>query len=115
MHSIRRGARAGCKVGAQEPAHADSYLTCCSPHFALCQAALHPTHTVLCMCVCVWQPHPTPHAARIQRTRLHHAQACVRTCSWLNVQVRMQAEGKLAAGVPKKYPSAMAAYGIIVR
>ncbi|EFJ53324.1 hypothetical protein VOLCADRAFT_79001 [Volvox carteri f. nagariensis] len=31
------------------------------------------------------------------------------------VKVRMQAEGKLAAGTPKKYPSAFAAYGIIAR
>ncbi|KAG2492315.1 hypothetical protein HYH03_009267 [Edaphochlamys debaryana] len=31
------------------------------------------------------------------------------------VKVRMQAEGKLAAGVAKKYPSAFAAYGIIAR
>ncbi|KAG2447691.1 hypothetical protein HYH02_007151 [Chlamydomonas schloesseri] len=31
------------------------------------------------------------------------------------VKVRMQSEGKLAAGVPKKYPSAFAAYGIIAR
>ncbi len=30
-------------------------------------------------------------------------------------QVRMQSEGKLPPGVPKKYPSATAAYGIIVR
>ena len=31
------------------------------------------------------------------------------------VKVRMQAEGKLPAGTPKKYPSAMSAYGIIVK
>ncbi|KAL6764784.1 mitochondrial carrier domain-containing protein [Haematococcus lacustris] len=31
------------------------------------------------------------------------------------VKVRMQSEGKLAPGVPRKYPSALAAYGIIVR
>eukprot|EP01026_Neomeris_dumetosa_P014160 TRINITY_DN1508_c0_g1_i12.p1 TRINITY_DN1508_c0_g1~~TRINITY_DN1508_c0_g1_i12.p1 ORF type:complete len:298 (+),score=29.93 TRINITY_DN1508_c0_g1_i12:85-978(+) len=31
------------------------------------------------------------------------------------VKVRMQAEGKLPAGTPKKYPSAIAAYGIIAR
>eukprot|EP00227_Mantoniella_beaufortii_P016106 CAMPEP_0197605092 /NCGR_PEP_ID=MMETSP1326-20131121/42459_1 /TAXON_ID=1155430 /ORGANISM="Genus nov. species nov., Strain RCC2288" /LENGTH=300 /DNA_ID=CAMNT_0043172837 /DNA_START=76 /DNA_END=978 /DNA_ORIENTATION=+ len=31
------------------------------------------------------------------------------------VKVRMQAEGKLPAGAVKKYPSAMAAYGIIVK
>ena len=31
------------------------------------------------------------------------------------VKVRMQAEGKLPAGVPRKYPSAMAAYGIIAK
>lgn len=31
------------------------------------------------------------------------------------VKVRMQAEGKLPPGVPKKYPSAVAAYGIIAR
>ena len=31
------------------------------------------------------------------------------------VKVRMQAEGKLPAGVPKKYPSAVAAYGIIAK
>jgi solute carrier family 25 uncoupling protein 8/9 len=31
------------------------------------------------------------------------------------VKVRMQAEGKLPAGAPKRYPSAMAAYGIIVK
>ena len=31
------------------------------------------------------------------------------------VKVRMQAEGKLPAGVPKKYPSAFAAYGIIAK
>lgn len=31
------------------------------------------------------------------------------------VKVRMQSEGKLAPGVAKKYPSAMAAYGIIAR
>ncbi|GAB4817944.1 hypothetical protein N2152v2_004990 [Parachlorella kessleri] len=31
------------------------------------------------------------------------------------LKVRMQAQGKLPAGVPKPYPSAMAAYGIIVR
>lgn len=30
-------------------------------------------------------------------------------------QVRMQAEGKLPEGVPRKYPSAVAAYGIIAR
>lgn len=30
-------------------------------------------------------------------------------------QVRMQAEGKLPAGAPRKYPSAIAAYGIIAR
>ncbi|GFH18383.1 MC family transporter: uncoupling protein, partial [Haematococcus lacustris] len=30
------------------------------------------------------------------------------------VKVRMQSEGKLAPGVPRKYPSALAAYGIIV-
>ncbi|GFH30205.1 uncoupling protein, partial [Haematococcus lacustris] len=29
------------------------------------------------------------------------------------VKVRMQSEGKLAPGVPRKYPSALAAYGII--
>jgi solute carrier family 25 uncoupling protein 8/9 len=31
------------------------------------------------------------------------------------VKVRMQAEGKLPEGTPKRYPSAMKAYGIIVR
>lgn len=31
------------------------------------------------------------------------------------VKVRMQAEGKLPAGTPRKYPSAVAAYGIIAR
>lgn len=31
------------------------------------------------------------------------------------VKVRMQAEGKLAPGMPKKYPSAFAAYGIIAK
>ena len=31
------------------------------------------------------------------------------------VKVRLQAEGKLPAGAVKKYPSAMAAYGIIVK
>ena len=31
------------------------------------------------------------------------------------VKVRMQAEGKLPDGVPKKYPSAMAAYRIIAK
>jgi solute carrier family 25 uncoupling protein 8/9 len=31
------------------------------------------------------------------------------------VKVRMQSEGKLPAGVPRKYPSAFAAYGIIAR
>ena len=31
------------------------------------------------------------------------------------VKVRMQAEGKLPAGVPRKYPSAFAAYGIIAK
>jgi hypothetical protein len=31
------------------------------------------------------------------------------------VQVRMQSEGKLAAGAPKKYPNAVRAYGIILR
>lgn len=31
------------------------------------------------------------------------------------VKVRMQAEGKLPPGTPRKYPSAMAAYGIILR
>jgi solute carrier family 25 uncoupling protein 8/9 len=31
------------------------------------------------------------------------------------VKVRMQAEGKLAPGTPKKYPSAVGAYGVIVR
>ena len=31
------------------------------------------------------------------------------------VQVRMQSEGKLAPGAPRKYPSAFKAYGIIVR
>lgn len=31
------------------------------------------------------------------------------------VKVRMQAEGRLAEGVPKKYPSAFGAYKIIVR
>eukprot|EP01024_Parvocaulis_polyphysoides_P021263 TRINITY_DN2006_c1_g2_i1.p1 TRINITY_DN2006_c1_g2~~TRINITY_DN2006_c1_g2_i1.p1 ORF type:complete len:297 (-),score=35.46 TRINITY_DN2006_c1_g2_i1:178-1068(-) len=31
------------------------------------------------------------------------------------VKVRMQSEGKLAPGTPKKYPSAVAAYGIIAR
>ena len=31
------------------------------------------------------------------------------------VQVRMQAEGKLPEGTPKRYPSAVKAYGIIVR
>ena len=31
------------------------------------------------------------------------------------VKVRMQAEGKLPAGRPEKYPSAMAAYGIIAK
>jgi hypothetical protein len=30
-------------------------------------------------------------------------------------QVRMQAEGKLPAGMPRKYPSAFAAYAIIAR
>lgn len=30
-------------------------------------------------------------------------------------QVRMQAEGKLPEGTPKRYPSAVKAYGIIVR
>ena len=38
---------------------------------------------------------------------VHHA-------CWL-VQVRMQAEGKLAAGQAKKYPNAIKAYGIIRR
>ena len=33
----------------------------------------------------------------------------------LLLQVRMQSEGKLAAGVAKKYPSAFAAYSIIAR
>ena len=31
------------------------------------------------------------------------------------VKVRMQAEGKLPAGAPKRYPSALAAYGIIAK
>jgi solute carrier family 25 uncoupling protein 8/9 len=31
------------------------------------------------------------------------------------VKVRMQSEGKLAPGVPKKYPNAFKAYGIIAR
>lgn len=31
------------------------------------------------------------------------------------VKVRMQAEGKLPAGTPKKYPSAMGAYATIAR
>lgn len=31
------------------------------------------------------------------------------------VKVRMQAEGKLPAGVPKRYPSALSAYGIIAK
>ena len=31
------------------------------------------------------------------------------------VKVRMQAEGKLPEGVPRKYPSAMGAYGVIAR
>jgi hypothetical protein len=31
------------------------------------------------------------------------------------VKVRMQAEGKLPAGTPKKYPSAMSAYSIIAK
>jgi len=31
------------------------------------------------------------------------------------VKVRMQAEGKLPEGVPKKYPSAVSAYGIIAK
>jgi solute carrier family 25 (mitochondrial uncoupling protein), member 8/9 len=31
------------------------------------------------------------------------------------VKVRMQAEGKLPAGTPKKYPSAMGAYSTIVK
>lgn len=31
------------------------------------------------------------------------------------VKVRMQSEGKLAAGVPRKYPSALSAYSIIAR
>ncbi|GAB4814656.1 hypothetical protein N2152v2_001702 [Parachlorella kessleri] len=31
------------------------------------------------------------------------------------VKVRMQSEGKLAPGAPRKYPSALKAYGIIVR
>jgi hypothetical protein len=30
-------------------------------------------------------------------------------------QVRMQSEGKLPPGAPRKYPSAFAAYGIIAR
>jgi hypothetical protein len=34
--------------------------------------------------------------------------------TWL-VQVRMQSEGKLKEGVPKKYPNAFKAYGIIAR
>lgn len=38
---------------------------------------------------------------------------CPALARWL--QVRMQAEGKLAAGTLKKYPSALAAYGIIAR
>lgn len=31
------------------------------------------------------------------------------------VKVRMQTEGKLPPGVPRKYPSAMSAYGIIAK
>ena len=31
------------------------------------------------------------------------------------VKVRMQSEGKLAAGVPRRYPSAVGAYSIIVK
>jgi len=31
------------------------------------------------------------------------------------VKVRMQAEGKLPEGTPKRYPSAFKAYGIIAR
>ena len=33
----------------------------------------------------------------------------------IDVQVRMQAEGKLAEGKAKKYPNATKAYGIIAR
>lgn len=43
----------------------------------------------------------------------------MQTGKWIvelwHVQVRMQAEGKLPAGTPKRYPSAMAAYGIIIK
>ena len=52
----------------------------------------------VCVCVCVLQFYCT---------------AC--TATTLPSQVRMQSEGKLAAGVAKKYPSAFAAYGIIAR
>jgi solute carrier family 25 uncoupling protein 8/9 len=31
------------------------------------------------------------------------------------VKVRMQSEGKLPPGAPRKYPSALAAYGIVLR
>ena len=37
------------------------------------------------------------------------------TCVHIMLQVRMQSEGKLAPGVPKKYTSAVGAYGVIVR
>ncbi|GIL56240.1 hypothetical protein Vafri_11674 [Volvox africanus] len=36
-------------------------------------------------------------------------------CGLNSLSVRMQAEGKLPAGTPKKYSSAFAAYGIIAR
>lgn len=36
-------------------------------------------------------------------------------CETFMLQVRMQSEGKLPEGVPKKYPNAIKAYGIIAR
>jgi hypothetical protein len=44
-----------------------------------------------------------------------HGHMPVLTAAMPAVQVRMQAEGKLPEGTPKRYPSAVKAYGIIVR
>ena len=48
-------------------------------------------------------------------TCAHHADAAHVLSSHALCQVRMQSEGKLPAGVPRRYPSAMGAYSIIVK
>jgi hypothetical protein len=101
---VRRGAAAQARLDACLWAHTAAY----SPVRRQPDGTLRPYAQLTTTQVCV------AHAARAWQSA-QPTRCVLRPALAVHFQVRMQSEGKLPAGAPRKYASAFAAYGIIAR